>query len=247
MSLRSSGLAAGLLVFGGLVGPVWALAQQDSSATLSGTVVSASTGAPLYGALVVVTGTSIWDFTDDSGHFQLTHIPPGRHVIKVTYHALQTRDFPVDLLKGQLMRASLQLDLRALALDPVLVEAQPFAELFSYGGFLRRQLRGHGRFLMREDFERRKTARLSDILSTAGMTLACRGSVCRPVAYLRGRPCPVSVFVDDRPWTLDVNQIPLERVGAVELYRGPEEIPVEYHLFGQGCAAIVIWLRWSNN
>jgi carboxypeptidase family protein len=57
--------------------------------------------------------------------------------------------------------------------------------------------------------------------------------VCQMVTLLDG----VQVQLDD------IDQVQLENLGAVEVYRGPAEIPAEFNATGAVCGVVALWTR----
>ncbi len=75
---------------------------------LTGTVTDASTGDPLIGANVVVTGTSLGAATDLYGKFRIVGIPNGEYVIKVSYIGYEAKTITVRF-SGKEEKVNLQL------------------------------------------------------------------------------------------------------------------------------------------
>ena len=105
-------MAARAVVLGGVSGA----ARQTGTASLSGTVVEAGTGAVLRGARVVMSRLGAGTFqrgavTDDLGHFTLDGLPAGRFILTAARMGYVTIDFgqttaqttgtPIDLVPGQ--------------------------------------------------------------------------------------------------------------------------------------------------
>jgi hypothetical protein len=62
------------------------------------------------------------------------------------------------------------------------------------------------------------------------------GSQCEMQTYLDG----VAVQLDD------IDQVRLESLGAVEVYRGPSEVPAEFNRTGSVCGVVLMWTRTTD-
>lgn len=66
------------------------------------------------------------------------------------------------------------------------------------------------------------------------------GEVSGPIS----RICFMLTILDGVPVQLaDIDQVRLQSIGAVEVYRGPSEIPPEFNQTGAVCGAVVMWTR----
>lgn len=81
--------------------------------------------------------------------------------------------------------------------------------------------------------------------------MACEGTPDRPGANYRFPvACYVAVYSDGiRVWAPgskeppNIDDFPIVGVQAIELYRGPSELPTQYLTTGGGCGAILLWTR----
>src|SRR3954468_4532724 len=75
---------ANLLIFLLISNAAWA---QQTIQTVKGTLTDAQSKYPLFGANVIVVGSSpfIGSSSDEKGHFKLTNVPIGRQTLKITY------------------------------------------------------------------------------------------------------------------------------------------------------------------
>jgi iron complex outermembrane receptor protein len=72
-----------------------------ASGSIEGRVKNAATGAYLNNARVVVAGTNLLAFTDESGTFRLSGVPSGARALEVFYTGLDVRQVSVDVQPGQ--------------------------------------------------------------------------------------------------------------------------------------------------
>lgn len=82
---------------------------QQTTGTIHGRVVDFETSAPLPGATVVLTPVNKGQVTDEKGYYQLTGIPSGKYLLKVTFIGYQEYRVPVTITeKGVLQDIKLQ-------------------------------------------------------------------------------------------------------------------------------------------
>jgi len=238
-----------LLVLFLVAGAAPGAAQQDTLATLTGIVRSAGDGQPLADVMVSVRGarggTGAFNVTDSSGRFPITRLPPGRYTLYVAY-AGQTsgEDYQVGLQAGRTLDVSILLDAKAVDLSPIVVEASSNDYALSLAGFYSRRDHGFGRFVTRDDIERRHPANLSMMLTGTGIVMRCVRTHCIPTRNSSGRRCAVSVFLDGlRVENYNIDMIPPEDVLGVEVYRQGADTPAEFSRYSADCGAVVIWTK----
>ncbi len=119
------------------------------------------------------------------------------------------------------------------------------SELLERRGFYQRRETGNGRFLTRTEMARSRLLSDAlrevpgiDVISGAGGALVVSGRST-------GR-CPLAVFVDGSYTTIrNVDELTLEGIEAVEVYRGPAEIPAGFNapVYDRTCGALLVWSR----
>ena len=72
----------------------WIFAQTGS---ISGTITDQEGGDPLIGANIIIDGTNMGAATDVEGSYQITNVPPGEHVLKVTYIGYEEQQKPISI------------------------------------------------------------------------------------------------------------------------------------------------------
>ena len=146
-----------------------------------------------------------------------------------------------------------------------------YAETDKYDDFFRRQKLGMGTFISREQIERMNVFHTVELLRGIPGVFANISDPSNPLtADIRMARCSgegnrlgkVAVYVDGRrliepgPWgergyygknahdlAYMLEQIAPTGIEMVEIFRGPSQIPGEFHW--DGCAAIAIWTRWN--
>jgi hypothetical protein len=138
-------------------------------------------------------------------------------------------------------------------------------------GFYDREATGFGRFMRREDVERRRGARLAQLLddvqgirlfrdrrgtefvtftsqqSNGAIRRAQRGEpdVCLPVMYLDGTI--VSQGAAEGPGGTSINDlVQTEDIEAIEAYGNASRIPPQYNGSNSACGVILIWTRTGS-
>jgi hypothetical protein len=211
---------------------------------------------------VVATGV-----TNDRGVFRLATPTPGRYLLSAEtlgYGRLEGE--AVDVSLGQLTVLEIQMAAEAVALDPLVVTAEPRSFHLEVDGFYRRMETGLGKFMTPEVFEQRKPRMASDLLfGIPGVNVAesTRGnggravyfrsgirrvdengiSVCWPMIYINRMlvsPGGISSFAE--PAAID-ELINAADVMAMEVYRSPAEVQPEFSGANSGCGVIVLWTR----
>jgi hypothetical protein len=152
------------------------------------------------------------------------------------------------------------LDLDAVDLDPLVVEARQPNLWRDLGGFYerRRVYSGFAHFFTREEISRMRPNRLSGLLTIEGIVTRCYQD-CRPTRVSRGKLCPVPVSVDGVAYReADYDQISVSDVAGVEVYRGVPPADLSHALLptvgssiwmGTGmsaagsCGLVEIWTR----
>jgi hypothetical protein len=198
------------------------MASVDSSAGFHGTAISAYNGQPLAGVLVSVPDIQKVVVTDAFGRFTIRGLPPGRRIVRISYDGRVTEDYAFDVEPEHSKRIAVLLDVDAVDLDPLVVEAREANIWRDLAGFYERrhEYRGFAHFFTREEIAHSRAGRISGLLTVEGIITRCTPA-CRPVRLTRGRLCAVSVSVDGvAQREPDYDWIDLSRVTGVEVYRG---------------------------
>ncbi len=239
-----------------------------SGQSLSGRVVDAATREPIDGVLVLLlteSGDSVTHAsTDRSGSFSVASPLPGSFRLMASalgYRA--TRAGVFDLGMGGEMTLEIRLTPEPVPIDTLLVSTdRPAREHFLVRNcFVRRSVRGMGYFVTPHDIAE------SFAITTEGLLVGIPGIRVRPggaflshlgdVVEMRGpqgNTCQPSLLVDGRkvdrgldPGLSLSSIVPLSTVSAVEVYRSPAEIPLEYDFTRSPdddlCGVILIWTK----
>lgn len=221
-----------------------AVPDSSRTATFVGQVVSATTGKPIDGAVVSLRGSGFGAITDTLGRFRIPDAPAGPDTVEVRFIGYEPSDVALELEPARTTHVVLLLSRTVVRVADLRVEI-PADRRGKMADFDWRRRAGHGYFISPEEIEKRKPLRLtSDLLrGVPGLhvgryehgrqeVLIDRGKLCRPAIYLDGAYMPAFQIDDIAP----------EELGAIEVYRGPSEIPGEFmRLRGDDCGVIAVW------
>lgn len=241
--------------------------------TLRGFVRADSTAAPIVTADIWLDGTTVRTRSDRTGAYRLGGIGAGSYKLMVRAVGFRPLAVDAILAADDSIDVDLILTPIAVQLAPLEVNAAATEHLTAtIRGFEERRAVGLGRFLTRADLARWEhgpvTAAMRMIAGVRLVLLPCggwalatsRGSgpvQARPVyctgpsgSYLVTPACYLSIYLDGvRQWSwgdeppLDVDRIMVMDLEAIEVYRGPSELPTQYQGTGSACGAVLFWTR----
>ncbi len=233
-----------LLVCAVVGGAVAASAQE---ADLSLVVRGGDTGGPLPGAIIEILGAR--GAVDAFGRADLSGVPVGDVPLMVSYPGYATLDTLVVVAPGVANLTVLSLRSDARDLGDVLVEAETLNDaLLRRRGFFDRRENHTGVFFTREELDRRGATLFSDIFGpVAGVRVQRAGGQAQLVSSRR-RGCLMTVYLDGTEMAYiaaNIDALPFDDVAAIEIYRGPSEMPLEYSYqkSNDTCGAVLVWTR----
>lgn len=222
-----------------------AAAAQATLASLVGTVKDTA-GVPISKARLEVGSTMA--LSDSTGRFMLPGLPSGSSKLLVRRLGFEPLDVTLDLVAG--VTQSLEVVLTFLPQDlPGLTTTASSVADARMQDFYRHRKSGMGYFLDRKEIEEKHVARISDLLRRLpGTRVGSDRSGRQMLRMARNgiRDCPPDMWVDGvRATGMQVDDLPLSDVEALELYRGPAGMPPELNtrLGNPACGALVIWTR----
>ncbi len=205
--------------------------------------------------------------TDVSGQFTLQAPRAGGYAVRVD--AVGYTSFVSELLSlaaEQTRTVEIHLPSLVTQLEPVMVIGEREPHSIGLQRFEEHRERGFGHFLTREEIEARAPIVFTDLMwGIPGVsverwngfvlpvnapprrggswyyTIRMRGhDVCPPILYVDGMLMGDVDFVsdegiDDLVWASDLD--------AVEVYRGPSEVPPDYSSAMSACGVIAVWTR----
>ena len=128
--------------------------------------------------------------------------------------------------------------------------------------FWNRRMIGVGAFITHADIDRRKPYRPSDLLRTVnGVRVDTDNGDGRPVIRMGRTPlgtrtmknvqtlaadCRVNYYLDGHfvpQGTFHIDDVPSMSIEAIEIFRGPSEVPAAFRHRETACGVISIWTR----
>jgi len=251
MLRRSALLAGALTIVPNLAGELPGQAGPDTTAVLIGEVQSAMSGDPVINAIVFLRSSKLGAVTDSSGGFTIDSIPPGTDTLVIRYPGIDIQSTVMEFAAQQEVRvvfllaekifqvADIEVSIRAPSVDEMILE--------------RRMRMGQGIFITRERLLEVATDRPSDALRNIPRVQVTQFGM-GPIEVFIGygaSGCPPTYLVDgtlmDDGFVLD--DIELDAIELIEIYRGPSEIPTQYKQSGSSgvrrsrCGLINIRIR----
>lgn len=252
--------------------PVALQSQPDSSARLMGYAKSSFNGRPLAGVMIAVPHARKFVVTDSSGTFLLAGLPAGPQKVSIAYQGRETEEYVFELRPGRTMRLAVLLDVDAVDLDPIVVEARNPVGWKDLAGFYERRRfygsnapvqSGFHNFYTREEIESEGFRSVGDVLRRMRVTTRCVDNGCVPTITSRGVPCPVRVAVNGvANFANEYESVLIDDVQGVEWYAGqlgppnlvpllridyPHDPSLQREIYGpvgvQSCGTIAIWTR----
>jgi hypothetical protein len=246
------------------------VAAQGRRAAMDIRIFDASTKSPIEGARVAVTGTQQSAVSDSTGRVRVGGLAAGVHFVEASRIGYQTERFAAQFTAGDTLMAEVDLIAAPVALQGITAESERRGALHGTGFFERRDA-GHGVFLTAADISKMSLERAVDIFRrvsgvrvvrysegpgklTYDRVASRRGSISLGNARQKGAVTPgggagecfMDVYLDGTHRTDSGNSaldFPPERIQAIEVFRGPSEIPVQYNSTGSACGVILVWTR----
>ena len=91
---------------------------------IRGFIYEKETGEPVIFTNVIIKGTSLGASTDVNGYYQITKVPPGDHVLIVTYLGYDTLTEKVTVRPGEIVNKKLSITKSSVMLKDVIVSAE---------------------------------------------------------------------------------------------------------------------------
>ncbi len=247
-----------------------AFASPTQAQTINGTLMEVETGQPISLGLVIMMtegGDSITSgVTDGQGRFSVSADEPGSFfLIASAFGFKETSAGVFELGPDGEMDVEFRIAAAPMPIDGLIVSLQRpvLQHQLVRNGFVRRVTRGLGHFLTPVMIEESAALSTADLFrgipgvllqlpggglnafSGEALRLTGTGQFCTPTIYMDGARMNVELTRD-----LPIEVIaPLAMVDAIEIYRRPAEIPIEYGMTASGnvsggpCGVVVIWTK----
>jgi hypothetical protein len=216
----------------------------DTTATLTGTVVSAMTGGRLANARVVLVKSGFGAFTDSTGAFRIPRVPAGLDTVEVSLLGYASARAPLLLQKGATTTATFSLSQTVLRVEELHVEVKRAAGMGKLAQFDEHRVHGLGFYITPKMIEQRHAQHPSDLLRMVpGLEVGPYNLGHANVRVVRATlNCNPPIYVDGilSP-SLSIDDLNRDDIMAIEVYRGPSETPAEYEQGRNNCGAVVVW------
>lgn len=226
-----------------LLGAAAPLVGAQPRATLIGSVRD-SAGAALSFAQLTIGPSST--FTDTAGRFVFAGLPAGSASVSVRRLGFAPASVRLMLEPGRTDSVHFVLLVLPVHLPGLTADAESRRRI-RLADFNRHRENGQGSYFNRSELDSMRVNRISDLMRRIpGVRIVPDRSGRLQLRMSRGSSCLPDFWIDgQRAAFLNVDDVPLADVEALEVYRGPSGLPPEYNVrFGNpGCGAIVIWTR----
>lgn len=242
------------------------------SGRLAGRVVDAASEAPVAHATVELSEGRRRTVTGSDGGFSFPFLEPGILRFRVTMLGYADAEGEVRVSGGQVLEVEVRLDVRAIAIEPIIVTAVRREHLLTGIAELEwRIASGWGQFILEDQIRMRSPTRVTDLLYETGVhvtnngrSIVMRRTLCAPTVYIddvkvtgrcprggsliegrrRGDSPRHSPACDASEEAAEaVNLLDPSSIYAIEVYRGPAETPGQYLDSDAKCGVILLWTR----
>jgi len=212
---------------------------------VAGRVREVPGGGPLAAAAVRV-GRGPEQLSSADGAFRFEKIPPGLHEVTVERIGFATVRDSVEIEFGTRVDLDIRLAAQAVPLEPITIVVRSL--VLERTGFYKREGRGLGTFITRQDIEARTPVTSSDLLRRVPGVRLVRGRFSEQIAIGRGN-CPYRFIIDGARINagFSIDEMPPNWFEGLEVYQGPSQVPMEFAAGpaepNASCGLIVIWTR----
>jgi TonB family protein len=222
--------------------------SSSAQAIITGSVTDTS-GVPIFGAKVTLTGSTAAAETDEMGNFRLVNVPMGQTSVRV--RRLGFLPFEVQLQLAQQAGAEVRVRMTPVVstLPPVVVRPGHMAYTGRLAGYYKRlERKSSGYFISREEIDRDHPSTTGQLLQRVPGVQAVRGRGGITGVRLRGRTCWPLVWLDGMPMAageVDLDSFVPSSIQGIELYLGATTAPLAY-IYDRSlssCGTILIWSR----
>ena len=213
-------------------------------------LVRDSAGHGIPGAEVRARGNVVVAITNDSGRFHVAQMPIGARGVFVRRLGFAPQRAPIRTsLEGSI--DSVDVVLTAVVQSLAAVVAQDPHDSLSrkvLAEFWERRARGFGKFVTRDEIERKGASRFVDVVrSVSGLSIMNyrgRQEIRFRGAAIGSANCPPQYWIDGIPLQSgSAEEISPENVEAIELYASPATTPPQFSTRNPTCGTVVVWSR----
>jgi hypothetical protein len=215
-------------------------------------LVRDSAGHVIPGAEVRARDNVVLAYSDDSGRFHVAQMPIGVRGVFVRRLGFAPKQATIQTnASGSIDSVLVVLIAVAHALPEVTAEgAHDSLSQHVLAEFWARRARGFGKFVTRDEIERKGASRFVDVVRSVS-SVSIMSYQGRQEIRFRGaahgamfRDCPPQYWVDGIPLERgSAEEFTPENVEAIELYAGPATTPPQFATRSQTCGTVVVWSR----
>jgi iron complex outermembrane recepter protein len=214
--------------------------QNKSDANVFGHVINSSNREHIPFINVLIQGSRIGTITDGTGHYILTNIPEGKHVLIVTGMEYETKTIEFEIKSNQSKEIDVEVNFVGVNLDAIVITSSPTSSGFRYQP---------DQTFIGEDLQKRSEVSFGEMLNNSpGISMRSLGSSpSRPV--IRGMDGDRILILENGERMGDISEtsadhsIALDPLVAnrVEIVRGPASL-----LYGSSALGGVINLMTTD-
>lgn len=230
---------------------------ETESGQIVGRVVDGGSGRGVEAATVRLEPSGLEVATRYDGRFTFRDVPSGDHTLHLRHLAYGEHETEVTVEPDRTIDVEMAVSEEPVELEPLEVTVRHRYRPLERRGYYERMHLAEalgGVFLTPEIIERRKPSKLSHLLGHVPMVRLdrrCRGGACGNQVVIRG--CggaggSPAVFLDGIEYDFargnvrGIDEIPMQDIRAVEVYRSPAELPGEFYTTSGHCA-VVLWTK----
>jgi len=212
-------------------------------------LVRDSSGHGIPGAEVRARGNVVVAISNDSGRFRVAQMPIGARGVFVRRLGFAPARAPITPGTGE--TDSVRVTLRAIAQSLPEITVQEQHDSLSrkvLAEFWARRARGFGKFVTRDEIERKGATRFVDVVrsvpSVSIMNYRGHQEIRFRGAAIGSTNCPPQYWIDGIPLERGLaDEIFPDNVEAIELYASPATTPPQFSTRNPTCGTVVVWSR----
>lgn len=222
-------------------------AKARRPARVLGRLTDRRTSRPITAALVRLESIDRSTSTDNAGFFTFDDVPAGLRLVVAEHLGHARVEELVRVPPGETVDVQIQMSANPVEMEPIVVTTVRDRRLEIKGFYERRrwgEAVGNGIFIDREELRRRMPARLSSLIEALpGTDVRCRSGYCR-VRFRRAPAyCESAEILLDGMTFRNIDQILIDEIGAIEVYRSVSELPADFGGSNAQCGVIAVWTR----
>lgn len=241
-----------------LLVPVESRTQAPAAAALPGYrtrilgVFDFQTGEPIEGAEVIDVFAHLTAVATRTGTVSLAFLPEGGSMLRIQKIGFKPVTQIVEISPSDTVSITVLMEATAQTLPTVVTkDSAPVFVSPGLRAFEERRKTGMGRFITEAELRKNDSRSLTNVVRQSGAAVSCtrRTPIRCFVVNQRtgGSGCSLDVYYDGALVTddnRDLEQIPTNQIGAVEIYASTATVPAQYNRTSKGCGVMLLWSRY---